>query len=158
MHMTDDMKRLVREQRLGFVATVRPDGSPAVSPKGTTSVWDDEHLVFLHLHSPGTVANLLADERIEVNVVDPIKRKGYRFAGRARVLTSGPDYDAIIDWFVADRGTKRERVHAAVLITVTAVEQLISPAYDDGASEEQVSARWREHHLRTLTWPPPGTP
>jgi predicted pyridoxine 5'-phosphate oxidase superfamily flavin-nucleotide-binding protein len=149
MHMTDDMKRLVREQRLGFVATVRPDGGPAVSPKGTTSVWDDEHLVFLHLHSPGTVANLLADERIEVNVVDPIKRKGYRFAGRAHVLTGGPDYDAIIDWFVADRGTKRERVHAAVLITVTAAEQLISPAYDDGASEEQISARWREHHLRT---------
>ncbi|MGH9096861.1 MAG: pyridoxamine 5'-phosphate oxidase family protein, partial [Acidimicrobiales bacterium] len=39
------MQRLVQEQGLGFVATVRPDGTPALSPKGTTSVWDDDHLV-----------------------------------------------------------------------------------------------------------------
>src|SRR6185295_14131401 len=39
---TDDMKRVVEEQRLGFVATVCPDGTPNLSPKGTTAVWDDE--------------------------------------------------------------------------------------------------------------------
>jgi len=27
------------------VATVRPDGTPNLSPKGTTAVWDDDHLV-----------------------------------------------------------------------------------------------------------------
>ena len=36
--LTEDMKRVVREQALGFVATVCPDGSPNLSPKGTTSV------------------------------------------------------------------------------------------------------------------------
>ena len=44
--LTDDMKRVVLEQRLGFVATVCSDGTPNVSPKGTTTVWDDRHLVF----------------------------------------------------------------------------------------------------------------
>jgi hypothetical protein len=40
------MKRVVREQRLGFYATVCADGSPNLSPKGTTYVLDDEHLFF----------------------------------------------------------------------------------------------------------------
>ena len=35
--LTQDMKRVVREQRLGFYATVCEDGSPNLSPKGTTS-------------------------------------------------------------------------------------------------------------------------
>jgi hypothetical protein len=34
--LTEDMKRLVREQGLGFYATLCEDGSPNLSPKGTT--------------------------------------------------------------------------------------------------------------------------
>ncbi len=52
-----DMQRIVAEQRLGYVASVRPDGTPNLSPKGTLAVWDDEHLVFAHLHSHQTVAS-----------------------------------------------------------------------------------------------------
>ena len=38
--LTDEMKRLVAEQRLGFFATVCPDGTPNVSPKGTIAVYE----------------------------------------------------------------------------------------------------------------------
>ena len=37
--LTDDMKRVVRQQRMGFMATVCPDGSPNLSPKGTATAW-----------------------------------------------------------------------------------------------------------------------
>jgi hypothetical protein len=141
--LTDQMRQLVREQGLAFVATVRADGTPAVSPKGTTSVWGDEQLVFLHLNSPGTVANLQHNPNVEVNVVDPIRRKGFRFSGRGRVLTSGDEYERILAWFASDRGTDRNRVRAAVLIDVTSAELLISPAYDDGSSVEEIRNRWR---------------
>lgn len=78
-------------QRLGYVATVCPDGTPNVSPKGTTAVWDDEHLVFAHHYSRQTVANIEAgNTAVEVNVVDPILRKGYRFKGPATVHRDGP--------------------------------------------------------------------
>lgn len=76
--LNEDMKRVIREQRLGFVATVCPDGTPNLSPKGTTSVWDDNHLVFVDFRSPGTVANLRVNPSVEINVVDPFVRKGYR--------------------------------------------------------------------------------
>ena len=65
-----DMKRIVEEQRLGFVATVCPDGTPNLSPKGTTRVWDADHLVFANIRSPGTLANLRQNANVEVNVVD----------------------------------------------------------------------------------------
>src|SRR5690348_3678415 len=84
--ITDDMKRLIDEQRLGFFATVCPDGSPNLSPKGTIAVWDDNHLAFGNIRSPGTLESLRQNPTIDVNVVDPFSRKGYRFKGVATVL------------------------------------------------------------------------
>ena len=103
--LTDDMKRIVEEQRLGFVATVCPDGTPNLSPKGTTAVWDDEHLVFANIRSAGTLANLRHNPSVEVNVVDPMARRGYRFKGVASILESGPLYDKAIA-FYRNRGRR----------------------------------------------------
>src|SRR5262245_6827803 len=83
------MRRVIAEQRLGFFATVCPDGTPNVSPKGTIAVWDDDHLVFLDLASPQTVENLRSNPAIEVNVVDQVVRKGYRFKGTAERWPTG---------------------------------------------------------------------
>ena len=70
MKLTDDTKAVVERVRLGFVATVCPDGTPNLSPKGTLAVADDEHLVFADLRSPGTIGNLRSNPGMEVNVVD----------------------------------------------------------------------------------------
>jgi predicted pyridoxine 5'-phosphate oxidase superfamily flavin-nucleotide-binding protein len=72
--LTDDMKRIVREQRLGYIATVCPDGTPNLSPKGTTAVWDDDHLVFADIRSPQSVRNIEHNPSVEVNVIDPLVR------------------------------------------------------------------------------------
>jgi uncharacterized protein len=85
----EDMRRVVEEQRLGYAATVCPAATPNLSPKGTTAVWDDEHLVFADIRPPRTVENLRHNPAIEINVVDPISRKGYRFKGTGTVLTEG---------------------------------------------------------------------
>src|SRR4051812_6577242 len=69
--LSEDMKRVVSRQRLGFVATVCPDGTPNLSPKGTLSVLDDDRLVFADIRSPQTVTSLRVNPSIEVNVVDP---------------------------------------------------------------------------------------
>jgi uncharacterized protein len=87
--LTEDMKRLVREQGLGFYATVCGDGSPNLSPKGTTRIWDDDHLFFADIRSPQTVANISRGSLVEINVIDPLVRKGYRFKGPAVILPPG---------------------------------------------------------------------
>lgn len=141
---TDDMKRVVEEQRLGFVATVCPDGTPNLSPKGTTAVWDDEHLVFANIRSPGTIANLRANPGVEVNVVDPFLRKGYRFKGIASVLDSGPLYEQAKAFYQA-RGSVVSMIREIVLIRVDSAQPVDSPAYDLGMTEDQVRERWERH-------------
>src|SRR5579875_2487826 len=102
--LTEDMQRVVREQRLGFVASVCPDSTPNLSPKGTVAVWDDEHLVFADIASPGTIANIQHNPVVEVNVVDALVRKGYRFNGRATILSEGPLFEQGLA-FSRQRGT-----------------------------------------------------
>jgi uncharacterized protein len=140
--LDDDMKRVVREQRLGYVASVCPDGTPNLSPKGTTAVWDDDHLVFLDIFSPGTVANIEAGRPVvEVNVVDPIQRKGYRFKGPAEVLRDGTRFEDVLRWYERERGSDVSRVNSVVLIRVDAAAALVSPAYADGSSEATIEQR-----------------
>ena len=141
--LTDDMRRVLEEQQLGFIATVSPDGTPNLSPKGTTAAWDDEHLVFADICSPGTIRNLTANPALEINVVDQTLRKGYRFKGVAAVLSEGPRFDELLAFF-RRRGT-RSAIRHIVLMTVQSAAALISPAYDQGLGEEEVSARWERH-------------
>ena len=145
MPLTDDMKRLVRQQKLGFVATVSPDGTPNLSPKGTVTVWDDGHLVFADIRSPNTVRNLRHNPAVEINVVDPIVRKGYRFKGTGRVLSEGPLFDDILAFFEKEFEIARERINAVVLVAVEQARELVSPAYDRGLSEAEVRARWERY-------------
>jgi uncharacterized protein len=126
---------------------VCPDGTPNLSPKGTVAIWDDEHLVFLDLRSPGTIRNLATNPAMEVNVVDPILRKGYRFNGEARVVREGPLFERILAFFDRPAGEARAAVRAAVLLRVERAAPLVSPAYDRGESEQEVAARWRRRHL-----------
>lgn len=140
--LDDDMRRVVREQRLGYVASVCPDGTPNLSPKGTTAVWDEDHLVFAHLHSHQTVANIEAGSPVvEINVVDPILRKGYRFKGTATVHRDGPVFEAGLRFYQERSGLEARRVEAIVLVTVEQAAPLISPAYDDGSTEHDVEQR-----------------
>ncbi len=78
MRLSEDMKSLIAEQRLCYAATVCPDGTPNLSPKGTIATFDDSTIMFADIRSPQTVANLRQNPAIEVNVVDPVRRRGYR--------------------------------------------------------------------------------
>ena len=142
--LTEDMKRVVEEQRLGFAATVCPDGTPNLSPKGSTAIWDDEHLIFADIRSPRTVENLRHNPAIEVNVVDPISRKGYRFKGMGVVHAEGDLFDEAVA-FYRERGAEYP-IRAVVLVEVERALPLTSPAYDLGETEEEVRERWGRHH------------
>jgi len=142
--LTEEMQRLVREQRLGYIATVCPDNTPNLSPKGTTAVWDAAHLIFADICSPGTVENLRHNPAIEINVVDPMLRKGYRFKGTATIHSDGPLFDEAVR-FYQQRGTANPIAHI-VLIEVTRALPLVSPAYDLGATEDEIRQRWDAYY------------
>jgi len=141
--LTGEMQRMVTEQRLGYVATVSPDGSPNLSPKGTLTVWDDDTLIFADIRSPHTIANLRSNPAVAVNVVDPFLRKGYRFKGTATVVFEGDKLREALAFY--ERRGVTSPIRAVVLIHVERALPLTSPAYDQGASEDEVRERWRQY-------------
>jgi uncharacterized protein len=149
--LTADMKRVVKEQRLAFVATVCPDGTANLSPKGTIAVWDDGHLVFADIHSPQTVANLQKNPSIELNIVDPFARKGYRFKGTGKVISEGEFFQEILrfyegTWVDTPRTKSGHAIRAFVLVSVETALPLISPAYDNPSVDElSIRKFWISH-------------
>ncbi|MYC29247.1 MAG: pyridoxamine 5'-phosphate oxidase family protein [Chloroflexi bacterium] len=149
--LSADMKRVVRQQRLGFVATVCPDGTPNLSPKGTAAVWDDNHLVFADLASPVTMANLRSNPALEVNIVDVFSRKGYRFKGTARIIEQEQEsglFEEIMDAFESgSRGVHQVRLpaRAYVLVKVDRALPLVSPGYVPGKTERETREEWARH-------------
>ncbi len=143
--LTNEIKNFVEQQKLGYVATVSPDYTPNLSPKGTISVWDDKHLVFADIKSPKTMANLEKNPSLEINVVDPITRKGFRFKGTGTILSSGQEYDKIISHY-SNMGIK-SKIGRVVLIKVANVHEVTSPLYDLGYNEEEIKKRWKKYYL-----------
>jgi predicted pyridoxine 5'-phosphate oxidase superfamily flavin-nucleotide-binding protein len=134
------MKRIIAEQRLGFVATADPNGTPNVSPKRTFVVLDDRTIAFSEVRSPGTMRNLRASSRIEVNFVDPFVRKSYRSAGRATLVERG---DRAFDPLLSRLQSNLEsRIRAIITIEVTKALPLSSPAYGDGQTETELRRAW----------------
>jgi uncharacterized protein len=142
--LTDDMRRLIEEQRLCYVATADADGAPNLSAKGTLVVWDANTLAFADIRSPRTIANVRVNPRVEVNVVDPIARKGYRFKGAAEVHAEGPVFERGMRLY-AERGV-RSAIRAIVVVHVTRALPMISPAYDTGRTEADVRAQWERYY------------
>src|SRR5436305_9229274 len=138
------MKQLVRRQKLGFVATVCPDGTPNLSPKGTTTVWDDDHLVFADIHSPGSVENIRNNPSTEINIVDIFNRKGYRFKGLGKVYSDGSLFEEVVSFYRSSGS--RHIIKNIVLIKIERVLPIYSPAYDNEISEAEIINRWVNYY------------
>jgi uncharacterized protein len=145
--LSEDMKRMVSALRLCYVATVTPEGRPNLSPKGSLKVLDDEHLAFADIMSPQTMRNLAKNPYIEVNMVDPFLRRGYRFKGVCEVHREGPIFDDVANelW---NREGRQYPVNAVVRIKIEQTAPVKSPAYvfNTGVKEEDVRRIWLERY------------
>ena len=52
------------------------------------------------------IENLKKNTSIEINVIDPFSRMGYRFKGVAKIISSGDDFQNILDYFEKKRNQK----------------------------------------------------
>jgi predicted pyridoxine 5'-phosphate oxidase superfamily flavin-nucleotide-binding protein len=133
MRLTDEMKEMVERLRLCYVATVTPDGKPNLSPKGSLKVWDDETVVFAYIASPGTMRNLRSNPFIEINLVDPFLRRGFRFKGRAEVCESGPEFDLTL---------------APVSLRTRLLSVVQNPCLKLPQRRQQLDGLWNRRHSR----------
>jgi len=141
--ITTEIKDFLTLQKLGYVATVSSDGKPNISPKGTIIGWSSETLAFADIRSPDTMKNLIDNPNVEINVIDPLLRKGYLFQGEARILHDGTLYQEILNHY-RQNGIKSP-INSIILVDVSCISDVISPLYDLGISEDEIKSKWQKH-------------
>lgn len=145
--LDSDMKAVIAAQRLCFAATVTPDGRPNLSPKGTIRVWDDRHLFFCDIASPQTRRNLEHNPWIELNVVDGLSRRGYRFLGTATLHRDDDVYQCATTRIREEEGVDYV-VEAVVFIRLERVLPVTSPGYQHVAGETEMRELWKAKRAR----------
>jgi len=139
--ITSEIKIFLNSQKLGYVATVSSDGKPNISPKGTIIAWSDNLLAFANIRSPDTVMNLQNNPFVEINVIDPLSRKGYLFIGTAKIIKNTPLYVKILNHYRTN-GIKSQ-INSIVIVDVSSVSEVTSPLYDLGQTEEEIKLKWK---------------
>ena len=148
--LTPAMTALIRENTLALVATVTPEGEPAVSPKATVVVLGPARLAFSDLRSPGTRRNLAANPACELAFVDVFRRKAVRVRGQGSYHARGaPGFDALMPHFT-EWPDLQPRMHGVFDIAVASAEMVVSPAYDTGAEEAELAAAWLARYRRLI--------
>ena len=116
-----------------LVATVQPNGYAQVSPRGSTMVYDDEHLALWERGKGSTTAALKNGTRVTVFLRKPQLREAgilpkggiARFYGTAEIHTSGPAYEEIWRRLVQpEKDRDPDRKGFGVLIKVERAEDL----------------------------------
>ena len=144
--LNPEMIEIIRNNSAGMVATVNADGSPAVSPKGTFITVDQALIAFGNIRSPGTVANLHRNPRIEICFLDVLSRKAVRVAGTAEIVPKEAAQQRIVDRFADTWSEYLPFIKDIVVVSVRSAKLVLSPAYDLGYSEEDLRSTYR-HRL-----------
>ena len=142
--ISEEIKNFVNSQKLGYVATVSKDGTANLSPKGTIVIINESTLTFADIRSPQTIQNLQDNTSVEINVVDPFQRLGYRFKGDGRIINEGSEFDKILDYY-SNIGIKSE-INSVVVVDVKSMSQIISPSYDLGATKDELVSKWKKYY------------
>lgn len=116
-----------------LVATVLPDGFAQVTPRGSTMVFDDDHLATWERGKGSTHANLRDGSKVTVYFrkpqlrADGILPKGgiARFYGTAQIHKTGPIYEEVWRRLVQpEKDRDPEKGGFAVLVRVERAEDL----------------------------------
>ena len=143
--ITGEMKQIIEENTVGLVATIDPEGFPAVSPKGTMLVLDERTLAFSNIRSPQTIRNIEMNSAVEINFFDPFRRQACRLRGRAVYAEKGSTrFEALRPLFAAKWDAFIPRMRGFVVVDVERAQIVLSPVYDDGAKEADLRKQWLE--------------
>ena len=142
-HITSEIKTFLDTQKLGYVATVSSDGKPNISPKGTIIPWSKNLLAFADIRSPDTMMNLQNNPFVEINVIDPLSRKGYLFTGTAKILKDIVMYNEILNHYRING--IQSPINSIVIVSILSISVVTSPLYDLGKSEDEIKLKWKKY-------------
>jgi hypothetical protein len=116
-----------------LIGSVLPDGFAQITPRGSTMVFDDEHIALWERGKGSTSANLKDGTKVTVFFRKPALRESgvlpkggiARFYGTARIEKAGPAYEEVWRRLVQpEKDRDPDKKGYAVLIRVERAEDL----------------------------------
>ena len=101
-------------------------------------------MAFADIRSPQTIENLRHNSSIEINVVDPIRRRGFRFKGQGQIISEGTQFSEILEQY--KKNGIKSKINAIVVVTVNKLSVVISPSYDLGMKEDELVSKWKKYY------------
>lgn len=134
--MTDQMAHLLREALNDgvpcLVGTATKDGMPQISPKGSVSVLDEEHLGYWERSFRSAHSHLAENPNVVIfyrnaDRADEIGYRGaaMRFYGVARVVEDGPERERVWEATVPmEQERDPEKKGVGIIVRVDRIEEL----------------------------------
>ncbi len=148
--LTLQMRDLIANHTIGLVATVTPDGFPAVSPKGTFLIHDDRTVAFSNIRSPGTIRNIAANPAVEINFIDVFHRTACRIRGTAQARSAAEIPVDLHTRFVEKWPQLAGMMKGFVMIDILDAKFIRSPSYDIGLEADGLARHWLRHYTDLL--------
>ena len=100
--------------------------------------------MFANIRSPQTIQNLEKNSSLEINVIDPFSRMGYRFKGNAKIISSGDDFEQVLNYF--KKNGIKSKISAIVIVEVESFSEVTSPSYDLGQKKDELVKKWKQYY------------
>jgi len=116
-----------------LIGTVLPNGFAQITPRGSTMVFDDEHIALWERGKGTTTGNLADGTAVTIFMRKPALREAgilpkggiLRLYGRAKIHKSGPVYEEIWNRLIEpEKKGDPEKKGYAVLVTIERAEDL----------------------------------
>jgi len=126
--ITDEMKdrisKAFKEKKYCVWATTSEDGFPDMSFRGSTFVWDDEHIAFWDRSRGVSTTNLEENPNVCMLYFDTQSRVGWRFYGKATVYKEGEMREKIMSRTIQDELDKDpDRKGYGVLVRIDKIRR-----------------------------------
>jgi hypothetical protein len=87
--------------------------------------------------------NLQNNSFVEINVIDPLSRKGYLFAGTGKIIKDTPMYDDILNHYRINGILST--INSIVMVSISSISVVTSPLYDLGETENEIKSKWKKY-------------
>lgn len=151
--LDENVRRLLDESVLCWLATSSAAGQPSVSPKEVFAAFKDDSVIIANIASPGSARNIGENPHACLSFINIFTQKGYQVSGPATILRAGnPDYHEAQG--VLLRITEGNFPFKVVFrVTAQDVRAIIAPRYrlyPDTTEQDQVASAMRAYGVRAI--------
>lgn len=154
MNTLPEIRRLLDESVLCWLATANPQGIPSVSPKEVFSIYEDNSIIIANIASPNSARNIRSNPHACVSFINIFTQKGYQIQGRASCLTPDDPTYAPIEQRLTPMTQGVFPFASAFQVMIDDVREIIAPRYrlfPETTEQDQIRSAMETYAVRPLS-------